>query len=264
MNEKTRLYISGQISYDQMKKLLIVGYAVFWLLILLARITFPPENNYRIGYDTFSFLGSWDSDNNYVGWFFFCIGLVWWAIFSIPLVMYFYRRFIPVAKSAAVFGMILLLIGCLGMLLVGLFPDVHESEILPGLTFSAVHGKISLLGFGGWGLGLIWFGFMLMKDRFTWFPHGGQQLFDHKKVLWPYLAFTIMFTLGAYFLIAWEFVYPVLKESDSTVSHWGSALGTVYSFPLWENLLIYTLMIIIPWFMLVIPKKIPNQNINSE
>ena len=251
-------FMKGEVDQDQLKNILMLGFGSLVACILLARITFPSENDYRIAYDTFSFLGSWDSDNNPVGWYFFTIGLLIWAITMFPVLGYMYKRFAPIAKLAVQFGFLLLFIGALGIAFIAIFPDVHENEVVEGVTFSDIHGKVALFTFGGIGLGYLWLGLMLAKDRFSWFPHGGQKLINHQKIIIPYIFFLIVFFLGAFFLIRWEFVYPVLRDADQEIgSHWSAALGTVYSFPLWENILIYTVLIFTIWMPLTLPKEIP-------
>ena len=40
-------------------------------------------------------------------------------------------------------------------------------------------------------------------------------------------------------------------------SSWAEGLHTCYSFPLWENVVIYTLFIFLIWFALALPSEVP-------
>ncbi|HOH43512.1 MAG TPA: hypothetical protein PLZ53_10375, partial [Candidatus Hydrogenedentes bacterium] len=57
----------------------------------------------------------------------------------------------------------------------------------------------------------------------------------------------ILFT-ASYFLIKWEFVYAQMKAAAQATgqpigSSWSEAMNTIYSFPLWENILIYSFFV---------------------
>jgi hypothetical protein len=191
--------------------------------------------------------------------FLLTIALFVWGLGDIPLVLYMHRRFVTIGKLWVRLCTLFLLIGCIGMLLVGIFPDAHVPISDPeGITYTDIHSKVAIVSIGGFGAGFIFLGFLLAKDRFSWMPRGGKQVFDHNKVRWPYFFFTVIILIAGSFLLAWEFVYPIQKAADPTIgSHWGAAICTIYSFPLWENVLIYTLVIFFQWLLLSIPEKIP-------
>jgi hypothetical protein len=246
----------GEITRTEQKKFFLPSFCLILLLILIVWILYPAENEYSIMTHTFSFLGSFNSEHNPQWWWIFTIALLMLGFVCIPLVIYLHRRFVKVAAFAARFNTLLLLIGCLGMILVAIFPDAG-GIVVGDIEWTDIHGKVSLLAFGGFGIGFIFDGILLAKDRFKWFPHGGEKIFDHSKVIWPYLMFIIVVGVAAYFLIAWEFIYLQLKAADPTIgSHWSAALNTIYSFPLWENIGIYTLILFLIWFPFTVPEEI--------
>lgn len=70
---------------------------------------------------------------------------------------------------------------------------------------------------------------------------------------------------AAYYLISWEFIYADMKSKAALAgvrigSSWSEALNTRYSFPLWENVVIYTFYVFFAWFMLVLPNKLPENH----
>ena len=52
-----------------------------------------------------------------------------------------------------------------------------------------------------------------------------------------------------------EPVLPALATRIGAGRHRGAALGTRYSFPLWEQMMIYTLFIFLIWFSLALPSE---------
>ena len=105
--------------------------------------------------------------------------------------------------------------------------------------------------------GIILHGVLLLKDRFL----SNNSQFEHRPSF-PYAFWLTILCTASYFLIKWEYVYAARKAAaeaagTSIGSSWSEAMNTIYSFPLWENILIYPLFIFLVWLSLLLAKAGP-------
>ena len=259
-----RRCVNGDFQPSELRAYLAFEALFFWGLILVCWIIYPKENKYSIMTHTFSFLGCFESKHNPNGWWLFSVAMVFWGSATAPVVVYLYRRFATVSTWGARAGALLLLAGCAGVVLVGLFPDAH-GRVIGDFEWTDIHEKAAILIAGGYILGIACHGLLLLADRLSRGPFGRSSSFNHRKLAWPYLFWATMLAVAVYFQVKWEFVYGAMKETAAASgerigSHWGEALNTRYSFPLWENLVIYTLFIFLVWFALATPHEIPRSN----
>ncbi len=251
--------ITGGFRSVELKRYLAFLSTYFWGLIFLAWLSYPAEHKFSIMTHTFSFLGSFRPEHNPERWWIFSIAMISWGLLTMPLVLYFHRRMVAISLWGARAGSFFLLLGCVGISLVGVFPDVG-TQLIGSIRWTDVHMKAALFVGVGFIVGIGCYGVLLLMDRF-YLPTSKYALrFDHRKLMWPYLLWLTVFSVSAYFLIRWEFVYPQWKAAAVATgvdigSSWGAALGTRYSFPLWEQMLIYTLFIFLIWFSLALPSE---------
>lgn len=256
MNEFKK-YVQGHFTPAALYRYLVFYSGTFWGCILLAWIGYPAENKYSIMTHTFSFLGSYEEQHSPVWWWLFTMAMLFWSVAAIPLVLYIYRHFAQVSRRGAQVGAALLLLGCLNIGLVGLFPDV-KTPLGDTLRVTDIHEKVAILAAVGFILGISLHGILLLKDRYF----AARSLFLHRPFIFPYLFWISILSVASYFLIKWEFVYADMKAAaqatDTPIgSSWSEAMNTIYSFPLWENILIYTLFIFLVWLSLVLSKAGP-------
>lgn len=254
-------YIKGDFQPAELRGYLIFEALVFWGLIFVCWVIYPKENKYSIMTHTFSFLGSFNGNHNPSGWWLFTAAMVFWGSATVPLALYLYRRFAAISRWGARLGLSLMLAGCAGVALVGIFPDAH-GEVIGDVRWTDIHEKVAVLIAAGFGLSIPWYGLLLLKDRFSRMPFGGGSRFDHRKLAWPYLFWFSIVGVVAYFQIKWEFVYAEMRavaqaSGERIGSHWSEALNTRYSFPLWENVAIYALFVFLVWLSLSVPNEIP-------
>ncbi|MBI1318448.1 MAG: hypothetical protein GC168_05780 [Candidatus Hydrogenedens sp.] len=229
---------------------------IFWSLILLAWLNYPADHHYSIMSHTFSFLGSWDPEHNPDTWWIFSLAMVFWGIATVPLAGYAFRRFRPVSGWGAAVGAGFMLLGGVGVFLVGLIPDARD--ILLGETkYTEVHEIAALMVAAGFTLSILWFAGLIVRDRFgaRHFAHG-HGLGRH-GFAWPYLAWAGMLAVAVGNQVRWGLMYEARKAEAAAAgttirSSWGESLNTVYAFPLWENLVIYTLFAFLIWFTIVL------------
>ncbi len=248
--------LNGRFTDTEIKRYLVFVSATFWGLILLAWIGYPTENKYSIMTHTFSFLGSFEQKHSPEWWWIFSIAMVFWGTAGIPLVLFIHGRFAPLSKWGARIGAGLLLLGCINIALVGVFPDA-KTQLTPTVRVTDVHAKVAILAAIAFILGIAAHGLLLLRDRFASACFGGESRFEHRPFVAPYAFWLAILCTASYFLIKWEFVYAAKKAAaqasgQSIGSSWSEAMNTIYSFPLWENLLIYTLFIFLVWLPLAL------------
>jgi len=252
---------SGNLLADEIKKYVLVEACLFWGLILAAWISYPAEHHYSIMSHTFSFLGSWDPQHNPEHWYFFSMAMAFWSLASVPLVLYHHRRFALVSRWGAHVGAFFFLLGSLGTLGVACFPDARGPAI-GSIEWTRIHEKAAVLIAAGYTLGLLWFGGLLLRDRIARALRGGGSHFNHGRLIWPYLFWFAVTGFAVNNQITWGMRYEGMKKAAAAAgshigSSWSLSLNTYYAFPLWENIVIYTLFIFLAWFALAVPNEIP-------
>ncbi len=251
---------TGDFDRPVLQRYLAAVGGIYWGLILTCAGLFP-EHKFSIMSNSYSALGSYDQDNNPQWWWLFSIAMTFWGIAMVPVVFYNFRRLATISVRAAGIGASFMMLGALGISLVGFFPDAY------GMTFGnyeirGIHKYVALIGAGGYVLSAIWFGVMLVTDARKVAFSGEYGDFDHKRLVPPYVISGGVFGTGLYFLFRWEFVYANMKAAAIAAGqpipgHFGAALNTRYSFPLWENLAVCSLFIFIVWFALALPEEVP-------
>lgn len=236
-------YLNGAFDRRMLRNYLIFMSTVFWGLIFCAWLGYPEENKYSIMTHTFSFLGSFETKHSPVWWWLFTVALIFWGLCTFPLARYIHRHFRELSVAGAYTGGAFYFLGAFCIILVGIFPDV-KTPITDTLKVTDVHAKVAIAAAVGFILGNFTHGILLLKDRFS----GNMSLFEHRPFAILYGLWLALFVTAAYFLIKWEFVYARMKAAAQATgqpigSSWTEAMNTIYSFPLWENILIYTLFI---------------------
>jgi hypothetical protein len=260
--------IKGDLEPIEVKRYLAFESVFFWSVIFISWIAYPKEHKYSILTHTFSFLGSFEPKHNPDTWWIFSIAMFFWGMASVPMVLYIYRRFATISTRGARIGAGFFLLGCTGIALIAIFPDAH-GKVIGNWEYTHIHMKAALCVAVGYVFGIPWYAGLLLKDRFWGVGREGKSRFEHGKFLWPYLIWTSMVVTAAYFLIRWNAVYAAKKAAavaagQSIGSPWSESMGTIYAFPLWEHLVIYTLFIFLVWFIVLLPAIPKRERIASR
>lgn len=229
---------------------------VFWGLILLSRFLYPALNSYSPMHNTFSTLGSIEEKHNPSWWWIFSLALGFWGLSLTPLVFYLYGRFRKISVFCARTGFLLLLAGCAGIILVGLFP--YGRITLPGgVPLNRVHDRAAAITAGFFIAGILWHGGMLAADAVSARIRKKRARLASKSVIPPYALFFSALIPALYFRIRWRFVYAEMKAGEGAPvgSAWREALGTIYSFPLWQHICIAALFIFMLWLPYALSEK---------
>lgn len=243
----------GHFQPAGLRRYLLLKTLVFWGLIGLCWFLYPTENRYSIMSHTFSFLGSFSDDRNPQWWWLFTVAMLFWSVAMLPLVGHTYRRFHPIAPRGAAIGAAFFLLGSVGIGFVGLIPDV-STPMIGALRWTELHEKAAILVAVGFILGILWHAGLLLYSRFR---ARHRSSLRHRRFLPPYLLWSAMLVTAAGNQIYWDIQYRALKaEAQATGasigSSWAESLHTIYAFPLWENLVIYTLFAFLVWFSLAL------------
>lgn len=236
-------YLRGAFDNRSLKRYLIFMSTVFWGFIFLAWLGYPSENKYSIMTHTFSFLGSYEVKHSPVWWWLFTVALIFWGLSTFPLVLYIYRHFRRLSLAGARAGAFFLCLGACFIILVGIFPDV-KTPFTENIKVTDIHEKVAIIAALGFLLGNFTHGILLLMDRFS----KGPRLFNHRYFFPLYTVWLVILATAIYFQVKWIFVYAELKEAAQAAgepfgSAWSEAMNTIYSFPLWENVLIYSLFV---------------------
>ncbi len=273
----------GAVTPRQRNAYLLAMSAIFWGLIAACWLTYPPENEHSVWTHTFSFYGSWDDKHNPQWWWLFSIAMVFWGAAAIPLALYHFRCLAHASRWAAGVGTALFITGAVGIGLVGVFPDAKgdvftnwawtvesgEGSGAAPWRWTDVHEKAAIIAFAGYGLGIFWYAGwfaidMLTKRRIAQAANGRTL-----QLAGPFSYWTIAFGAAAYFQGAWAIQYERMKHlaaetGERIGSSWSESLHTWYSFPLWENVVVYSMYIFLVWFTLALPAHEAEANSHAK
>jgi len=254
--------IKGRFEPHELRRYLAFEVLFFWGLIFVCWNLYPKENHYSIMTHTFSFLGAFAPQHNPRWWWIFTIAMIFWGTATIPLALYHRRRFAAISRWGAAIGTGLFLIGSIGTILVGIFPD-DRMMIIGNWRSTDIHARAALLIAAGFTFGILWYALLLLKNL----VFKTNRFFNYRKLAWPYLFWITLTGVGVYFQVKWGFIYADMKAAakisgQQIGSSWSEAMNTRYSFPLWENIVIYTLFIFLIWFTLVLPSETTDSNEN--
>lgn len=252
-------WIQGHLAAHEVRPYLITKSTLFWGLILACFVVYPAENRFSIMTHTFSFLGRWEDYHNPNGWWLFSVAMFLWGLLQIPLVLYAHRRLRPAAPWATPVATGLLLLGSVSISLVGIFPDVRGT-VIGAIEFRDLHTWAAILVFVGYYLGTVGYGLIIARDRIRHGRGASPAGLAHGAFALPYALWLSIVTAAGINQGTWAFKYARMRaEAEATGtairSSWGESINTIYSFPLWENIVIYALFAFWVWFMLALPRQ---------
>jgi Protein of unknown function (DUF998) len=169
------------------KKWMPISALIFWGCMLISYLLYPGEDNFSIMTHSISFLGDW-IDNPMPGWLFFTIAMIVGGIVFMPVGMYMYRRFKVCNNILGRFTNFLYILGCFGIILVGIFADVGSVDLY-GLRVSDYHNVAAVLGFGGLGLAIIEYSYLNIRDKSKLLK--GKNLMKSRNLFVPHIPLII-------------------------------------------------------------------------
>jgi hypothetical membrane protein len=245
----------GRFSPRSLRIYLAIEALFFYGLVLACWSRYNPDDPFHILRHTFSYLGSFNPDRNPEGWWLFTIAMCGWGLANIPLALFVGRHLSSVTPHGAKKVTVLLVTGCVGIILVGLFPDAR-TEMVGSLRWTTAHYFAALVLVLGFLIGIPWATMLVQRtardsqlDDFT------RRAFQRAR--FPHVFFVTVTTVALFFLIRWVFVYENLKadalaSGQEIGSSWREAMNTIYSFPLWDNVFVHTVFIYFAWTALAL------------
>jgi hypothetical membrane protein len=234
--------VKGDFNHKLLAYYLTFTAGIMVFFVLLAYLAYPKENAYDIMKDTFSFLGSSDADNNPDGWFLFTVSLTVTGVLLFPINLFRLKMMRQINPKGAILSFLFYSIAAIGLFLVGVFPDNGGMSFYSDVSAGTLHARVALFAFAGFGVGLLWDFFNFMRDRLPVFK--GEKKYPLNLWLGPYVLFFIVVGLAAYTQIAWS----IICESGC----WPG--DGIYSFPLWEWIVILMVFAVIYWLLLGLAK----------
>lgn len=247
--------LCGHFAPGTLRIYLAVEALVFWGTIFFCWRRFPPENAFSIHTHTFSYLGSFEPDRNPPGWWLFSIAMVFWGLASVPVVLHNLRRLAPANPRGLWVTGGLMLTGCLGIVLVGLFPDARGPVFGP-IRWTNIHyigAAVLVLGFI---LGILRFARAVRRAaRDTTLDAATRRACQWARA--PQVFFLTISSVALTFLVLWIFVYEQRRAAAEAAgrvfgSPWLEAMHTPYSFPLWDNVFVQSLFVYLAWTALAL------------
>lgn len=237
---------------------LAVGY---WSLVLCAWLGYPDEHKYSIFQDTLSTLGSYDLRKNPEWFWLFSVAMVFCGLTMMPIILYIRRRLTAVSAPGARVGTSFFLMGCAAIALTGIFPDAN-GRIVGKWDSGDIHGVTAVTIAVTFSFGMIWCGFLLLRDRLTkrTFANWGKN--PYRKLVGPFCLCLPIFVATGY-KIRWGSVYAALTalagaSKREILHHLDTAFRGLQSFPLLEHIAIWALTLFVIWFAVALPAEEPS------
>jgi hypothetical protein len=243
----------GNLTPTELKRCILLQACVSTALFFLAWLFYPSKNHFSILTHTFSFLGSFEQRHNPRGFIFFSLGLIYQSLLFVPLFMYRHRQLALVWRTPARIATALFLAGCAGLVVVALFPDARQ-DFIQDLSYGRIHNRAALLAYLGFlsGMGID----ALIYTRDCLFPRPGASPRLRWIALPVFVSLAAVVVSGSYFLAKWESLYPVLRAQNPHLKHW-PGVG-IYSFPLWEWIIMLSFLVAIYGLSLSLPHGEPD------
>ncbi|CAL6002196.1 DUF998_domain-containing protein [Hexamita inflata] len=242
-------YICGYLTPQQQIVHSVVGFVLIWCIYGASYYTFNLSNypqQYSIMTSTFSFLGSWDSERNPKGWYWFTIGMILSFFVEIPLLMYVYQRLKHVDLKLAKVSLVFWFMGVCAQFLVGCFPDAN-SIIFGKIKFTDIHTSVAIITFLSLLVGAPINGALVAYDR----PRsckkiGKKNMLNHRHTDICIGLINAIFCISLVFCGLGQLIGKISTQSIK---------NTIWSFPLWENVVIFTLYLYLIWFPFTLPRR---------
>jgi hypothetical membrane protein len=258
-------FLTGRHTRTEMRWHLAILAVVFWGLVLCARLGYPAANRFSVTREFLSALGSFENRYNPRWFWVFCVAMVYCGLFMAPVMLYIRRRFSAVSGWGSWMGACFFLVGCAGIVMVGLFPFAH-GRVVGVWQWEDLHMMSVALIVTGFVPGIIWHALLLFKDRLTGRVLASDGRAPYLKFLGPYLACLPVLCAVCY-QIHWMAVGAAIRAavSGQSMTHpINVALGKLASFPLLEHLAIWGLTVFVIWFTAVLPGEVEREGLEAQ
>ena len=256
--ETLKRYMLGRHTPVEIRRHLAVLVVVYWGLVFCAWLGYPAEHKYSVTTNTLSALGSFDGRHNPEWYWLFSVAMVYCGLTMTPVILYIRHRLRTVSDLGARVGALFFLVGCVAIVLTGLFPDAHD-RVIGDWQWRQIHRNTAGLIAVGFSLGIVWHGMLLLWDKLTkkTFAERGQR--PYLTLIGPFLVCLPVF-VAVGFRIRWESLWAATRAAATAsgreiAADLSVALHGLQSFPLLEHVAIWALTIFVVWFAAVLPHE---------
>ncbi len=244
---------------------LAVGY---WGLVYCAFRGYTSLHPYSVMTHTLSALGSFDDGHNPKSYWLFTLAMVYCGASMIPIILYIRRKLAVVSEAGAWVGSLFFIVGCVAIILTGLFPDAR-GKVFGLWEYRHVHMKTAVTIAIGFGVGIIWHWILLLRDMITRGTFNTPGKLPYLKLMGPF-SVTLPVFVAIGFRLEWRYLYAAIyaalhSSGEEMRTYWGFVEKGFRSFPLLEHLSIWGLTIFVIWFAAVLPYEIEqNQRLRKK
>jgi len=253
--ETVKRCITGQHSKAEIRlhlALLAVGY---WVLVYFAWRGYTAERPYSIMTHTLSALGSFDDHHNPQWFWLFSVAMVYCGAAMIPIILYIRRKLSVMSEAGAWIGSLFFILGCIAIILTGIFPDAH-GKVIGNWEWRQIHLKTAVTIAVGFGAGVLWHAALLFLDMFRRGTFSDSGNFPYLKLMGPFsVTLPIFAAIGL--RLDWGYLYGALHAAVSSSkeemhTYWEAAVKGFHYFPLLEHMAIWGLTLFVIWFAAVL------------
>lgn len=235
--------------------LLAIGY---WVLVYFAWRGYMEQRPYSVMTHTLSALGSFDKNHNPNAFWLFSVAMVFCGTAMIPIILYIRRKIAVMSELGAWVGSLLFLMGCIAIILTGVFPDAH-GKVVGSWEWRDIHMKSAVTIAVGFGLGLIWHWILIIRDMVTQGTLAESGKLPYLKIMGPFTVTLPIFTAIA-LRLEWKYFFAAIQAGlrlsvEEMQRYWEIVGKDFRSFPLLEHMSIWGLTVFVIWFAAVMPNK---------
>lgn len=243
--------VSGRHTPAEIRWHLAVLAIGYWGLVCCAWRGYPAEHHYSAFTKTLSALGSFDDKHNPEWFWLFSVAMVYCGIMMIPVMSYIRRKFSAVSKRGAQIGFFLFLIGCIAIILTGLFPDSH-GRVVGTWQWQHIHRNTAGAIAFAFSLGVIWHGILLFVDMITQGTFSESGALPYWKLFGPF-SVCIPVLAAAFYKIQWGAFFSALRalgagSGQQVGEYLKTSVAGFHSFPILEHMAIWGLTLFVIWF----------------
>ncbi len=231
---------------------------VYWALVYLAYRGYSTGGVYSVMTHTLSALGSFDKKHNPEYFWLFSVAMIYCGLVMIPVIVYIRRRLAVVSETGAWIGSLFFLLGCVGIILTGVFPDAG-GEVIGDWRWRDIHmltaGSIAV----GFGIGFLWYWCLLVWDMVARGTFSEPGKLPYLKLMGPFsVCLPIFLAIG--YRLEWRYLYAALyatfQRSEADMhTYWDLVEKGFRSFPVLEHLAIWGLTAFVIWLGAVVPNQ---------
>jgi len=238
----------GKYSRKGLHRYQAILMGVVFFFFFISWLLYPAELHYSILTHTISYLG--DYLKNPRGWWLFSFGFILLGLGSLPIVWHTHHRVVFIEKRWGWAGTMGFMIGCMGIALVGIFPDVHGDDFLEDMSMGKAHNLVAIATFIAFAVGITIYAFLFLVTHYPKLHKGKPNIYPNVKTM----PFFVLFAI-----IGLSTLFTQIYARTNGIEWPGPGL---LSFPLWEWALSLMILFLINWLPITLPFGVPGNTMD--